>query len=76
MYGDVRDRTVPQTITLSRKDLENWFGFVADVLRRYGQGVLSNEPGISQRLRQAQVDRDAEYTSEMDWKSGGGGPQQ
>lgn len=75
MYGDVRYRTVPQTITLSRKDLEDWFGFVADVLRRYGQGVLSNEPGISERLQKAQADRDAEYTSEMDRKYGGGGQQ-
>ena len=58
----------------TKKDVEDWFGFVADVFRRNGQGILSNEPGIFQRLKRAQGDRDAEYTSEMNRRYGPANP--
>jgi hypothetical protein len=77
MYGDARYRCIPQTVDLrTRKDVEDWFGFVARVLGQYGHGIFSNEPGIFVRLEKAQADRDAEYTAEMDRKYGGVGSQQ
>lgn len=77
MYRDPRYRTIPQTVNLNTaKDVEDWFSFVAGLLKRYGQSIFSNEPGIFQRLETAQAERDAEYTAEMDRKYGQAGPQQ
>jgi hypothetical protein len=77
MFGDARYRSIPQMIEMNtRKDVADWFGFIADVFRRDGQGILSNEAGVFERLRKAQDDRDAEYTSEMDRKYGGQRPPQ
>jgi len=72
--GDRRYRSIPQRLDLgSSKNIEEWFSFVADVLKQYGTGVLRNESGIFARLERAQHDRDAEYTAEMDRKYGGKG---
>ena len=76
MFGNARYRTIPQVITLhTPKDVTDWFGFVADVLKRYGRDVFSNEPAIFERLEKAQDDRDAEYTAEMNQKYGQTDPQ-
>jgi RHS repeat-associated protein len=65
MFGDARYRTLPQVIALDTpKDVTDWFGFVADVFKRYGREVLSNDPAIFQRLEKAQDDFfDARYFS-------------
>jgi len=67
MYGDRRYRTLPQELHLqTEEDVKGWFEFLAGVWRQYGHDVLANQPGIFDGLAQAQVQRDKEYTREMD----------
>jgi hypothetical protein len=66
MNGDARYRNLPEELHLdTEEEVENWFTFLADVFKRYGHPVLSNEPSIFSRLTQAQAERDAEYVREM-----------
>jgi hypothetical protein len=67
MHGDERYRNLPQDLALnSESDVQNWFKFLAGVFKQYGHDVLSNRPGIFERLAKAQTQRDQEYTQEMD----------
>jgi len=50
--------------------VENWFKFLAGVFKQYGHDVLSNQPGIFEKLAKAQAKRDPEYTREMDCRYG------
>ena len=60
-------QSVPEDIVLTSKtDVELWFKFVADVFRRHGHAILSNQAGIFDRLRDAQIKRDAEYIAARD----------
>jgi hypothetical protein len=71
MYGDGRYRELPQSLVLDTEtDVESWFRFIADVFKRYGRDVLSNQPGIFDRLLQAQTQRDAEFVAFMNEKYG------
>ncbi len=73
LHDDGRYRSVPVDLGLkTSQDLDVWFGFLADVFKRYGQNVLKNEPGAFDRLTQAQNRRDAEYVAAMNAKFGGG----
>ena len=73
MYGDDRYREVQQERLLqSDKDLTDWFQFLAEIWRSYGQDVFTNQPGIFDRLKQAQIKRDAEFVSAMNKKYGAG----
>jgi len=61
LYGDARYRTLPRSLKLDTEgDVQAWFHFVADVFRRYGHEVLTNQPAIFDRLAFAQAERDRE----------------
>jgi hypothetical protein len=67
MYGDQRYRTLPEDLGLDTEDdVERWFTFLASIFKQYGHDVLSNQPGIFDKLAKAQAERDREYTQEMD----------
>lgn len=71
MYGDRRYRELPQFLVLDAEtDVETWFRFIADVFKQYGREMLSNRPGIFDRLAQAQAERDAEFVTAMNEKYG------
>lgn len=71
LHGDARYRTLPQELTLNTEsDVETWFKFLADVFRQYGHDVLSNRPGIFEKMEKAQAQRDQEYRQEMDRRYG------
>ena len=70
LYHDDRYRSVPEDLLLNTSnDVEVWFRFVASVFRQYGLELLSNQPGLFDRLRAAQSKRDAEYVAAMDAES-------
>ena len=50
----------------TESDVQNWSKFLAGVFKQYGHDVLSNQPGIFEKLAKAQAQRDQEYTQEMD----------
>lgn len=67
MHGDQRYRTLPQDLALNTEgDVGKWFKFLADVFKQYGRDVLTNQPGIFEKLAKAQAQRDQEYTQQMD----------
>ena len=70
LYRDSRYRTLPQSLKLdTTEDIERWFRFVAEVFRQYGHDLLSDQPGIFDRLEGAQAERDAEYGAAMnEWQ--------
>jgi hypothetical protein len=71
MYGDGRYRELAQSLVLDTEtDVEGWFRFIADVFKQYGRDVLSNQPGIFDRLFRAQTRRDAEFVAAMNEKYG------
>jgi hypothetical protein len=71
MYGDRRYRELPQSLVLDTEaDVDSWFQFIADVFEQYGREVLSNRPGIFDRLALAQAQRDAEFVAAMNEKYG------
>lgn len=71
LYGDQRYRSVPQAIQLkTESDVDEWFRFIASVLRRYGDELLRDKPGAFDRLTEAQIKRDAEYAAMMNEKYG------
>ncbi|HLJ29457.1 MAG TPA: hypothetical protein VKY85_22300 [Candidatus Angelobacter sp.] len=66
MYGDVRYGTLPADLALhTEADVERWFTFLAGVFKQYGRDVLSNQPGIFDKLAKAQAERDREYVQKM-----------
>ena len=70
MHGDERYRTLPRDLALkTEKDVDEWFTFLAEVFKQYGRDVLTNQPGIFERLAKAQLQRDLGYTEEMDRRS-------
>jgi hypothetical protein len=71
MYGDRRYRELPQSLVLDKEaDVDSWFQFIADVFQQHGSEVLSNRPGIFDRLMQAQTQRDAEFVAAMNERYG------
>jgi hypothetical protein len=71
IYEDRRYRELPQSLVLDTEtDVESWFRLIADVFKHYGREVLSNRPGIFDRLAQAQAQRDAEFVAAMNEKYG------
>lgn len=71
MYGDAGYRTLPQELGLNTEDdIQAWFGLLARIFKQYGREVLSNQPGIFDRLGKAQADRDRQYTREMNERYG------
>jgi hypothetical protein len=71
LCGDSKYRSLPQSLNLDTEDeVEKWFRFVADVFKRCGREVLSNQPGIFDRLAHAQSKRDAEFVAAMNEKYG------
>jgi hypothetical protein len=72
LHGDSRYKTVPAALDLrTREDVEEWFSFVSDVLRKYGQDLLTGQAEPWSRLADAQSKRDAEYVTLMNTKYGG-----
>lgn len=66
LYRDQRYRIVPEQLTMnSSTEVQDWFQFIAGVFKQYGRDVLSNQPGIFDRLKHAQAERDAEYAAAM-----------
>jgi len=71
MVHDNRYRTISRELNLDTEaKVQEWFGFLAGVFKRYGRDVLTNRPGIFEELEQAQSQRDREYTQEMDARYG------
>jgi hypothetical protein len=71
LYEDQRYRSVPQAIQLNTEsDVDEWFQFIASVLRQYGDALLRDKPGAFDRLAEAQTQRDAEYAAMMNEKYG------
>jgi len=74
MRGDQRYRALPEKLKLeSEEDVKGWFEFLAGIWKQYGLDVLTNRPGIFDRLAQAQAQREEEYTREMNSLYGTGG---
>jgi hypothetical protein len=70
-HSDQRYLTLPAKVPMaSESEIEDWFRFVADLFKQYGSEVLSNQPGIFDRLAQAQSQRDAEFVADMNKKYG------
>jgi hypothetical protein len=70
LFGD-QGYKEPEEITLAtEKDVESWFKYLADVFKRYGQEILTNEPGIFDKLTTAQNEKDQEYIRQMDERYG------
>lgn len=66
LQGDQRYRTLPEKLTMSTEaEIRDLFLFIADVFKQYGRDVLSNQPGVFDRLVRAQAQRDAEYVAAM-----------
>ncbi len=71
LHGDRRYESVPHFMHLNTEtDVDDWFQFISDVLRRYGDDLLRDTPGAFDRLAQAQSQRDAEYAARMNAKHG------
>jgi hypothetical protein len=71
LNGDRRYESVPQAIHLNTEaDVDDWFQFISDVLRQYGDELLRDNPGAFDRLAHAQSQRDAEYAARMNAKYG------
>jgi hypothetical protein len=71
MVHDDRYRTISRELKLDTEaKVQEWFGFLAGVFKRYGRDVLGNGPGIFEELEQAKSQRDREYTQEMDARYG------
>lgn len=65
-------KSLPERLDLNtRAEVERWLVYVSGVLKRYGEPVFRNEPGIFEKLQQAQSERDAEIAREMERLHGG-----
>jgi len=68
---DEKYRSLPERLEMnSEAEIEKWFGFLAEVFKRYGSPVLENRPGVFDALDAAQAERDAAYGREMELKYG------
>jgi hypothetical protein len=64
---DERYRTLPEKLVLTTEsEVEAWFKFLADIFRQYGRAALRNQPGVFERLAEAQAQRDREYRQRME----------
>ena len=71
LHGDQRYLSVPQAIHLNTEvDVADWFRFISEILRKYGDELLLDKPGAFDRLAHAQSRRDAEYVARMNAKYG------
>jgi hypothetical protein len=71
MVHDSRYRTIPRELSLDTEaKVQEWFRFLAKIFKHYGRDVLANRPGIFEELKEAQLQRDREYTQEMDARYG------
>jgi hypothetical protein len=63
---DKRYKSIAGALSLNTTDeVEAWFRFVAGIFQERGRHVLLNEPGIFDRLKAAQSERDREIDREM-----------
>jgi hypothetical protein len=66
LYGDERYRMFPEELHLATPaEVDRWFSRVAEILKRYGHDVLTNQRDIFRRLADAQRQRDLEYARRM-----------
>ncbi len=66
LCGDESFRHVSSWQVLdTTRALESWSEFVAGVWRRYGHDVLTNQPGVFERLSRARTMLDEEYDREV-----------
>lgn len=71
LYSDERYREVHnERLLRSLDELTAWFQFLAEIWRTHGRDVLTNQPGIFDRLAIAQAQRDAEFTAAMNVQYG------
>lgn len=71
LHGDPRYRSVPQALQLNTEaDVDEWFRFIASVLRQFADELLKDKPGAFDRIAQAQAKRDIEYAAMMNEKCG------
>ncbi|MGB8010463.1 MAG: hypothetical protein WCF68_02540 [Terriglobales bacterium] len=71
LYGDQQYRTFPEKLALNTEvEVENWFRVLAGLFKQHGGEVLRNEPGIFDRLAQAQTQRDDEFVAAMNEQHG------
>jgi len=59
LFHDSRyDALTPALSLTSERDIQEWFGYAARILRELGNDVLSNCPGIFEKLAHAQAQQD------------------
>jgi hypothetical protein len=64
LAGDERYRTFhSQKTPLTKEDVHEWFTYLAGIWKKHGRDVLTNQPGVFDRLAEAQRLRDAEYAA-------------
>jgi len=64
LAGDERYRTFhSQKAPLTKEDVYVWFTYLAGIWKEHGRDVLTNRPGVFDRLAEAQRLRDAEYAA-------------
>jgi hypothetical protein len=70
LHGDERYRFLPEKLVLDTPNaVEQWFGFLAGIVRDYGQDVWRNRRGIFDELAAAQAAKDREYAQENERRS-------
>jgi hypothetical protein len=68
---DERYHSLPERLEMNTEaGVESWFKLLALIFRQYGSPVLQNRPGIFSALFEAQAERDAAYSREMELKHG------
>lgn len=61
LYGDERYRLIRKNPPFhTRDDVHVWFVLLADIWKQYGDEVLTNGPGVFERMAVAQASRDEE----------------
>ena len=71
LAGDIRYKTFQnQKMALTKEGVHKWFAYVAGLWKQHGQDVLTNRPGVFDRLAEAQRLRDAEYAAAASRQSG------
>jgi hypothetical protein len=61
-YHSLQNHDSPQT----EEQVRTWFSYLASIWRQYGGSVLTNRPGIFDRLKEAQARRDLEHAMAME----------
>ena len=75
LYRDDTYREIQEGFQLPHTaDLERWFSQIATILFRYGGDIISGEPGIFDRLLEAQNARDHERNAILDENAVNGSP--